>query len=199
MICWFGGSVNGKKFPQTNVNRKSQGEHEMRLTGRLASLVMALTSCQGNAHCLIALLIVSNFHEGTLTGSSFSPDSQAAMPGREPAPPPQLLLPSAWGWKMWGSCGRWEPGIPLFVCLTSLLAWVQSGGFHLHDLLIGFQYLPVLRGPRSRDWLFHSKYSLGQGWPDKTPKNRILQLQKNLMSKTHSQVHPYGADLVRLG
>lgn len=68
----------GKFFSQTNANRKSQEEHEMRLTGWLASLVMALTPCQGNARCLIALLIVSYFHEGTLTGSSFSPDSQAA-------------------------------------------------------------------------------------------------------------------------
>lgn len=78
MICWFGGSVNGEIFSQTNVNRKNRGEHEMRLTGRLANLVMALTSCQGNARCLIALLIVSYFHEGTLAGSSLSPDSQAA-------------------------------------------------------------------------------------------------------------------------
>lgn len=70
--------MNGEIFSQTNVNRKNRGEHEMRLTGRLANLVMALTSCQGNARCLIALLIVSYFHEGTLAGSSLSPDSQAA-------------------------------------------------------------------------------------------------------------------------
>lgn len=50
----------------------------MWLTGWLASLAMALLSCQGNARCLITLLIASYFHEGTLAGHSFSLDSQVA-------------------------------------------------------------------------------------------------------------------------
>lgn len=68
----------------------------MRLTGRLASTATALISCQGSMHCLITLPIVSYFHEGALAGDSFSPDSQAAPAEKEPTPPPQLLLPSAW-------------------------------------------------------------------------------------------------------
>lgn len=67
----------GKYFPPTNVNRIGE-EYEMGLTGRLASLAMALISCQGTVRCLIALLIASYFHEGTFAGRSFSPDTQAA-------------------------------------------------------------------------------------------------------------------------
>lgn len=68
----------------------------MRPTGRLASATMALISCQGNMHCLITLLIVSYFHEGTLAGDSFSPDSQAARATEGAGTTPTLLLPSAW-------------------------------------------------------------------------------------------------------
>lgn len=159
----------GKFFPQTNVNRKNRGEFEMRLKEWLASLVVALISCQGNACCLIALPMVSYFHEGTLASSFFSPDSPAALAREGASTTPTTSAAQCLGLKnerqLW-EMRAWLPSVCLFVCLTRLLAWVQSGGFHWHDLLIGFQYLPILRGPRSGEWLLHSTHALGQAWPD---------------------------------
>lgn len=90
---------------------------------------------------------------------------RARLPhAREPAPPPLLLLPSAWGWKMWGSCERREPAILLFIYLTTLLAWVQTRSFPFiwsaNCISVPAQPWSMLRDPRHWSQLLHFKYIL---------------------------------------
>lgn len=110
-----------------------------------------------------------------------SPQTAQLPHAREPAPPPPLRLPSAWGWKMWSSCGRWEPGILLFTYLTTLLAWVQSHGFPFTQsanwISVPAQPWSILRGPRHLR--FHSRYALD------TKSGQ----EKSLVNLQHAEYH----------
>lgn len=90
---------------------------------------------------------------------------------------------------MWGSWGRWEPGSLLLICLTTLLAWVQSHSFSFtwsaNWKSVPTQPWSMLRSSCCWPWIFHSKYTLGSknDWKKKKKKTTWEQCCQTLACK----------------
>lgn len=167
-----------KIFPNVNEKNRRQVWKEVdKMTGSLVYGSALLSEEQALSNSLVDNEL---FSWGRFKWAARSPQIARPPHAREPAPPPPLLLPVAWGWNMWGSCGRREPGILLFIYLTTLLAGHNYKVFHLHDLLIGYPYLPSL-GPHlealeAGPGHFIPNMSWMPEWPGKTLENSVLNI-----------------------
>lgn len=156
--------MNQENFPKTNVNEKNRGQvwNEVdKMTGSLGCSSALLSWERALSNKLAESEL---FSWGHFKWAAPSPQRARLPHAREPAPPPLLLLPSAWGWKMWGSCGRPESGSLLFIYFTTLLAWVQTHSvpftWSANWASVPAQPWSMLRGPRHWPRLFHFKYTL---------------------------------------
>lgn len=150
-----------------------------------------------------SMMIGSYFHEGTLSEQLPLREARLLVPGSQHhpfcCPVPEVEKCEA--------AGEMKPGILLLICLTTLLAWVQSHSFSFTWSANWNPYLPSLSPCLEAlccwPWIFHSKYTLGakNDWKKKTTWEQLLS--RYLACKApgtwwnrYSQVSPKDSDLI---